>query len=389
MHKKIIALAVAGLVSGAAFAQSNVTIYGVADVSDSYLSDNSNASTKSMNMIGSGTAGLNGSRLGFKGVEDLGNGLTANFRMEGGLNVDTGTSAQGGQLMGRWATVGLTSATLGTIEAGRRDTFHDQLLVAASGNGRGTIAQNSSVYLDQSRYNNVVAYLSPVWSGLQFKAGYASQGTDPSSAAATNAQDVVPTEITLNAQNTAANTNLRVYTAAVHYVNGPLLVGAAYDYNKLQERNSVAGIDGSYKSGSVWNIAGAYDFGIVRIDAAYGMYNYAENTQLATSAEDKDNRQQWTVGAVVPFGTKDRVMVNYAHANISYLASNRSDDSMSLWGVNYLHDLSKRTVVYAAFAKISQDDSFSVPSNKAALSTGLASGNGYQQGVQVGLRHSF
>src|ERR1035437_133071 len=213
MKMKIVALAMASLVSGAALAQSNVTVYGVGDVSDVYASDNVNSSTKSMNAIQSGSAGLNGSRFGFKGTEDMGNGLSGNFRMEGGLNMDTGTSAQGGQLMGRWATVGLTSQTLGTIEGGRRDTFQDQLLGAASGTGRNTITQNSPVYVDTNRYKNFVACLSPVWSGLQVKAGYSSNGTTDQAVS----QDVVPTQITsadktLLSSSTAANSNLRVYT---------------------------------------------------------------------------------------------------------------------------------------------------------------------------------
>src|ERR1035437_7343725 len=216
MQKKIIVLAVAGLVSGTAFAQpppSSVTLYGAVDMSDVYASDNYQAGAKSANMIQSGAASLNGSRFGFKGVEDLGAGLSVNFRMESGLHLDTGTSAQGGQLMGRWSTVGITRQSLGTIEGGRRDTFQDQLLGAASGNGRNTIAQNSPVYLDQNRINNFVAYLSPVWSGLQVKAGYSSNGTTDQAVS----QDVVPTQITsadktLLSSSTAANSNLRVYT---------------------------------------------------------------------------------------------------------------------------------------------------------------------------------
>ena len=80
MQKKIIALAVAGLVSGAAFAQSNVVIYGIADAGYVYASKNTADNVKSQSRIYSG--GQSGSRLGFRGTEDLGNGLSANFRLE-------------------------------------------------------------------------------------------------------------------------------------------------------------------------------------------------------------------------------------------------------------------------------------------------------------------
>ena len=149
--------------------------------------------------------------------------------------------------------------------------------------------------------------------------------------------------------------------------------------------------NGNYNSGNVWNIAGAYDFGVVRVNGAFGAINYANNTlNNATtgnvSAETKDKREQWTVGAVIPLGAADRLMFNYAHAKISYLKSGTADDKISLWGANYIHDLSKRTAFYASLAKIDQDDTFSYAANKATLS---GTGTGYQQAVQVGIRHSF
>ena len=82
MQKKIIALAVAGLVSGVAFAQSNVTIYGVADANYYY------ASGDNLSRTGVDSGGLNGSRIGFKGEEALGNGLKAIFTMEYGTTID-------------------------------------------------------------------------------------------------------------------------------------------------------------------------------------------------------------------------------------------------------------------------------------------------------------
>ena len=78
MQKKIIALAVAGLVSGAAFAQSNVTVYGIADAAFQYSSSSYVNGVKSQSAINDG--GQDGSRVGFKGTEDLGNGLSRRKR---------------------------------------------------------------------------------------------------------------------------------------------------------------------------------------------------------------------------------------------------------------------------------------------------------------------
>ena len=96
MQKKIIALAIAGLASTAAFAQSNVTIYGSVDYGYAYRNDARKVAgapkgtADSSSRVDSGQQA--GNRLGFKGVEDLGNGLKAVFLMEQGFNLDTGAA---------------------------------------------------------------------------------------------------------------------------------------------------------------------------------------------------------------------------------------------------------------------------------------------------------
>lgn len=376
MQKKAIVLAVAGLLPVAAMAQTNVTVYGVADGNYTFANDSPVRGSKSLSAVQSG--GQSGSRVGFKGSETLGDGLEAKFRLEAGLSLDTGLSTQTGTF-GRWSTVGLASKNWGEIEIGRRDTFHDQLVGGASANGRTTVAQVSPVYIDQARIGNFVAYLSPTWNGLQLKAGFSTAGND------TAAQEVEPTRITAAAQNTAANTNNRLWTVAAHYVNGPALLGASYERNKLQNRSAVAGIDGTYDAGNIWNIAGAYDFGVVRLDAAYGEYNYAKNTMLSSGAETKDSRKQWTVGLAAPVGTNGKATLVYAKAKLDYINSATHDDSLSMWGAAYFHNLSKRTNLYVAYGKINQDDD---TLTKASIST-LPSGTTYQQAYQLGIRHMF
>lgn len=377
MQKKFLALAVAGLVSTGAFAQSNVTVYGVLDLFYAYGMDNFHKDAKDGGAVGSG--GQSGSRFGFKGSEDLGNGLKANFRIEGGINADVGTSAQTG-VFGRWSTVGL-SGNWGEVQMGRRDTFQDELLGSQDANGRTTVAQVSPVYLDQRRIGNFIAYLSPVWNGLQVKAGYSTAGADSS------AQEVTLTPISSAANNVASNTNLQVVTAALHYTNGPLLLGAAYDYNTYSDRDSnVVGQSGNYGSGNVWNVAGAYDFGVVRINGAYGAIDYAQSF-----GQTMDDRTQWSLGASAPIGKAGKLTLTYANAKIDYNVAGAKSDEMQMWGLAYFHDISKRTNWYAAYGQIDQDDTFFNVANKASLSdmAGTTGVSGYQQGVQVGLRHRF
>jgi GBP family porin len=116
MKKSILALAVlAGGVAGAAHAQtSNVSIYGIADmgiVRD--IGANAAGSTTTLT-----SGGQSASRIGFRGREDLGNGMSAIFTLESGVLMDTGASDQGGLLFGRHAFVGLQTK-FGTVRFGR------------------------------------------------------------------------------------------------------------------------------------------------------------------------------------------------------------------------------------------------------------------------------
>ena len=121
MKKSLIALAVLAA-SGAAMAQSSVTLYGVADAGVTYLNgaDNWSGVTSGNNLT---------SRLGFRGVEDLGGGLKANFVIEGGFNLDNGDGASGyagakageGFQFKRRSTVGL-SGGFGEVRMGRELT---------------------------------------------------------------------------------------------------------------------------------------------------------------------------------------------------------------------------------------------------------------------------
>ena len=140
MQKKIIALAIAAAISAPAFADtSNVTVYGVADVSyDSINTGTSGGNAGKTGVLGAATAAniqgarsnrvsSNSSRLGVKGSEDLGDGLTAVWQIESLINIGdaTGTSGSastGGAIGNRNTFLGLSSATAGTVVLGRHDT---------------------------------------------------------------------------------------------------------------------------------------------------------------------------------------------------------------------------------------------------------------------------
>ena len=377
MQKRIIALAVASLVSGAAFAQSNVTVYGIADMSYVYFDDANAPGVGSTEQINSGQ--WKTSRFGLKGSEDLGNDLSAIFQMEFGMNMDV----NGGAATQRPSWVGLKSKSLGELRAGNFATFEDDLLVATSVMfGYNTVASPKYVYIEtagseaQNTISNAVHYYSPVWNGFQIKAGVSTHSTN-----ATN-------DVNSSTGTTGATGNNRVYALAAHYSNGPLVAGATYENNEYGSSSATI-ID----AGNTWNLAAAYDFGVVRIGGAYGTINYAQNTGVKV-----DSRAQWHLGVSAPITPKDIIAVNYAHAKTSYnntVPATQDDDTTGFWGVGYLHSLSKRTTLYAAYGDINQD---SVNHTKSRLDGGTTyltnpatatAAQGFQQAFAVGIRHDF
>ena len=386
MQKKIIALAVAGLVSGAAFAQSIVTIYGVADMGYVYADDFAGTSqsakdTKAIHKMYSG--GQSGSRLGFKGTEDLGNGLAANFRLESGLNMDNGGAAQNGSTFSRWATVGFSGKNWGEVQFGRRDTLSDEIMGGLDTNGRVTVAQVSPIMKDVARWDNMAVYISPVMSGLVVKAAVSTNVAD--------AQATTPVGANYKSEVTAApvaagstdlsKTNVRGYALSARYDNGPLKLGAQYDYYDPQS------VDGSnYDTANQWTVAGRYDFGVVQLALQYGEINYGKNTTAALSflnAGDLDKRTQYTAGVMIPVSARARIAVSYAYGEDQFLSSaNRKDEDQSMWGISAFYDLSKRTNLYAAYGQIDQDDT-----NKYLV--GIDGQDKYQKAFQVGVRHMF
>ncbi|WP_261508898.1 porin [Burkholderia multivorans] len=205
MKKTLIAGAsVAALFAPFVHAQSAVTLYGLIDAGIAYTN---NANGASLWRMTSGT--INGSRIGFRGTEDLGGGLKALFVLENGFNANNGALGQDGKLFGRHAYVGLAHDAYGTLTLGRQyDTMVDFVapLSATAGDfgDAGFAHPFDNDNLNHSlRINNAVKYTSPTVAGFKVGAMYAFS----------------------NATNFGAN---RAYSAAVSYTNGPLKLAGAY-----------------------------------------------------------------------------------------------------------------------------------------------------------------
>lgn len=358
MQKKLIALAIAGFAAAPAFAQ--VTIYGVADA---YVANVNRdiAGGEAKNTVVDGGL-LSGNRLGFKGEEDLGNGLKAVFTYETGLNIDTSTSStNGGSFsLNRQSWVGLSGA-FGRVSLGRQyapgyfapgasDGFASSIIAPQSALSAGagmTITSNSA-----ARISNSINWVSPAFGPVKFNAIYGMGETAKT-----------PT-------NNGNNGDFLGLGATATF--GPLVVDAVY--HNLDKSGAATDLQQDE-----FFIGAAYDLGVVKLGASF--QNREDESQIVNGATLEQDL--WQVSAIVPVG------VGNIHAAYGTLEEDNINNSkVKMFSVAYTHALSKRTTAVVGYVKADAD----------ALTTGLGAlgavggslvANGTNTGLAAGIRHTF
>ncbi|MDR0717447.1 MAG: porin [Azoarcus sp.] len=374
MQKKLIALAVAGLVSAPAFAQSNVTIYGTIDYGYTLQGKNIYKGIDHRSGIDSGVSKSN--RLGFKGTEDLGNGLKAVFVLESGIAGDSnGSDGLWGGAGARQAYAGLAGG-FGTIAFGRHYTPQHLFTSAVDPFGKNGLGSAKNVIAGDDRLDNLLAYISPNWGGFSFVAGgtMAYQGNEPLE----------------NDNGNLDLNNVRVWAIAPSFTTGPVFAAVNYHVAHVNASSPVDSL-------KVFDLFFSYDFGAVKLGALYG--------QRKTDLGDEDIKvKQWLLGATVPIGASDKILFSYTNRKTEGLSAIDIDGNARVgqWAVGYEHSLSKRTALYAQYAQQYQNnvqkglgnDLLNQVSGARASSVGYSNlgygaSAGYRQGVAVGLRHDF
>ncbi|MEB0136371.1 porin [Actimicrobium sp. CCC2.4] len=329
MKKSLLALAILGTIAGSAAAQSSVTVYGVVDMGIS-RDDNGATTTTALN------SGIqSGSRLGFKGVEDLGNGLKALFVLETGINADTGGFAQSNTAFGRQSYLGL-QGNFGTVKLGRQTTLLYNTLSAIDPFAIG-LAGDATRFFNPAgnRMNNTIAYESPNVSGFKGAVQYGFG------------------EVAGN------NSASRQITGMLQYANGPVLVA-------LTHHNAKNALDTA--SDKTTLLAGTYDFSVVKAHVAY------DQRKVDNSTVDI---RDMMVGVSVPFGAST-FLVDYTKRKNKFV-SNADADQVAL---GYTYALSKRTNLYTSYSRLSNDGASNVG--------GFAAANGETDNLfNVGVRHTF
>jgi predicted porin len=330
MKKLASTLIVCCLSSGAAMAQSSVTVYGIADAG---LVHESGGAAGSVNALGGGVG--SGSRLGFKGKEDLGDGLSANFVLENGYNIDAGTQGQGGLLFGRQAWVGL-SGKLGTVSMGRQySPFYKALRDIADPFEIGLAGNATNIITGNTRVDNMVEYVTPRYAGWSADAAYGAG------------------EVAGN------NRASRTLGGAVNYVMGPLTAALVH-----HRKNNALGTD---RASSTMLVA-KYNFGIFAVDLAEVF-----NRGLA-GADSRDT----LLGLSAPLGRNKLLASIIAHNDTT-----SANKDARQWAVAYLYGLSPRSDLYTAYGHIGNRNGASF---KVGNATDAGSGT---TGINLGLRHRF
>lgn len=291
MKKSLIALAAMAFV-GAASAQSSVTLYGIADIW---------VGKADGSKVAAGSGGLAGSRLGFKGTEDLGGGLAANFNLEQAINLGNGAAAG----FTRQANVGF-SGGFGTLKIGKSwDAMDDVYGAGNSGFDSALSANNGGVWLNgyAGEAAAQIHYTTPTFSG--FTAAVSTQLSGNAASGKTSAFNVT-------------------------YANGPVAAALGYEDNK---NATLAPI----QKGTMLN--GSYDLGSAKLMGSY--YTTKPSVGARTNS--------YQLGADIPVSGALTVSVGFASSKVSGVGS-----TSRAFGVAAGYALSKRTTAYAGIRAANQ-----------------------------------
>jgi len=376
MKKSVLALAVLGTFAGVASAQSSVTMFGVVDLNLSYI--NNNDATYSM-----GQDGMASSRLGFRGVEDLGGGLKASFWLEGALGPDTGT---GTSSFGNGANTIATSTSNGAFQFRRRSTvsLSNQWGELRLGRDYTPTFWNWTVF-DPFGTNGIGAATNLVL-GAELRGATSAGDAFGTLVRANNMiQYILPNgvfgpglygQLSLAAgENAALN---KYWGGRIGYAAGPFDIAASYGQTGVDAADTL-NLDN-------WNIAGSWNFGAIgKFSAFYG------NVTVGTPTGDVES-ENWFIGYVVPFGQWN-FKASYGGVNQSGIfgAANFNGNDASQWALGADYNLSKRTAIYATVSSLNNGgpNGASLGTNYTVASTTPLARGESSTGFQVGIRHSF
>jgi len=419
MKKSLVALA-ALAVAGVASAQSSVTLFGVVDAAVAGYSnkseDRNTATLLNPFYVNQGNvkisrtelrnSGYNSSRLGFRGTEDLGGGLAASFWLEGAVNNDDGNGNGAGAFdFRRRSTVSL-SGGFGEIRLGRDyvPSFWNHSVFDLFGtNGVGT----NLIYQAQAfnttgaaggfggdpnvvRANNTVGYfLPPNLGGFYGQVMYAfheNNKYDPGTATppGVNAFGVV------NPGAVATSRAGGYVGGRFGYANGPLDVAVAYGRSTVADSFYVGTTD-YVKTG---NVGASYDFGPVKLFGEVSRSRNERDNETFVGARPDIDLTGYLVGVTVPVGA-GLIRASYGHVKYDLnlvpvlFAPAIADPKADKVALGYVHNLSKRTALYATVAHVKNKNGSALTVGGPAFINNATFTPKTSTGYDFGIRHAF
>lgn len=390
MKTKLVFATLLVTTSGLAHAQSSVTLYGLIDYGINYQSNSGGG-----RVIAGSSGIMQGSRWGFKGVEDLGGGLSAIFTLENGFDLGKGSSLQGGLEFGRQAFVGLSSASYGTLTLGRQYdslvTFVETKMNSANYGGGTTSHPGDLDNLNNSkRVNNSVKITTPTFRGLTLGAVYGLGG---------------------QAGDFSRN---QIWSVGGSYDAGPFSLGAAY----LKARNpnqsyftstptdvSGTSLNNMTSSPIYSGYASAHSYQAIAAAAKYDVGNATvglvySNVQFKSLGDTSSGSDPLHLSGTAKFDTGEinltyrwtpalftEAVYSYTRGSGTGSIGTSQYNNVSL-SLDYF--LSKRTDVYVlGTTQFASGTDSTGHAARATINALTASSTNRQSFVQVGIRHKF
>lgn len=359
----LISLACGSVLHGGALAQTNVTIYGLLDSAVEYSSQGNGTLTRVQ-------AGSNqGNRLGFKGVEQLGNGLEAIFVLENGFTIDNGQAAQSGRLFGRQAYVGFRGGA-GTLTVGRQyspyyvsmvqqDAFQWAMVgglpAISKTSASGAVGVLLNGWATIGRVDNAVVYTSPNVNGLS-------------------------TVLMVGLGEVAGNANAsRVTGANLRYAQPAFDLDAGYTAARDPFDRGVL---------KAVNVGGNVTLGAVRVFAGYIRETNNSSSSATAAVAPTARIEIGNLGARYRFAPQWTLVGQVAQVR-DRSEGLQLDRDATVYAAGVEDELSKRTMLYASVGTIGNRNGSNYSLGSGTSLGGPAAGNARARTANLGVKHVF
>jgi predicted porin len=410
MKKSLFAVAAVTAFAGAAQAQSSVTVYGILDAGFSGLSTSTPTTagngTNKATSTQFGNSYEQSSRLGFKGQEDLGGGVSAVFTIETGL---TNTSSQLSTLNNRQTFVGVAKKGLGQAAIGTQYTpVHIAFAATDAGQNNNTVGnvvrpvsgtaggQSSASSAYTISTTNTLTAQSDSFAGFKFNAQYTQNGLDQTQYGNNNvtSKAVDGTVQTLNS-SWGGSTNFNGWGLGANYTWNKLFATVAYQSFKTEQNNGYLALTSTKvgSPGTTWNeltlpnttdrqwYAGVtYDFGVLKAYANYinrKVTSGLDSNQFASRTAEQIGVRSFITPTIEAWGSAGL-------GRYSAFGAGQPTANFNAWQLGSNYWLSKRTNLYAIYGQ-------TLTSNASTVTAANVTAGGGAKASQysMGVRHTF